>query len=104
MKTCTLHISGLHCNACKILVEDILNEQIGIKNASVDMKRSEVSFDTELRENREELASMLSGKLEHNGYRLSVEKLENTQQNGLILEALPIGLIILLLFFVLQKS
>ena len=104
MKQHIFHISGLHCKACKILVEDILSEQMGIESVHVDMKKSEVSLETELHESREQLANMLSEKLKHNGYALSVEKIKNTQYRGVIWQAIPIGLIFLGIFFILQKS
>jgi sulfite exporter TauE/SafE/copper chaperone CopZ len=105
MKTITLHVSGTHCASCKILIEDILNEQIGIKNTSVNLKQETVSFDTELVDSKEELAKVLSEKVQHNGYEFSIEKkVKAKKDNGIIWQALPIGLTFLALFFVLQKS
>ena len=44
MKTYTLHISGVHCASCKILIEDILNEQSFINNALVNLKNETVEI------------------------------------------------------------
>lgn len=105
MKTVTLHVSGTHCASCKILIEDILNEQIGVKNTNVNLKRETVSFDTELALSNEELAKVLSEKVHHNGYTFSTEKkVKVKKDSGVIWQALPIGLAFLALFFVLQKS
>lgn len=105
MKTITLHVSGTHCASCKILIEDILNEQIGIKNANVNLKQETVSFDTELIDSNEELAKVLSEKVQHNRYTFSVEKkVKAKKDGGIIWQALPIGLTFLALFFLLQKS
>jgi sulfite exporter TauE/SafE/copper chaperone CopZ len=105
MKNITLHVSGTHCASCKILIEDILNEQVGIKNTNVNLKQEIVSFDTELVDNNEKLAEMLSKKVQHNGYAFSVEKSVKEQRgNGVIWQALPIGLAFLALFFIVQKS
>ena len=105
MKNITLHVSGTHCASCKILIEDILNEQVGIKNTQVNLKQETVSFDTELTDDKEKLAEMLSEKMQHNGYTFSVEKKEKVKKdNGIIWQALPIGLAFLALFFLLQKS
>ena len=106
MKNITLHITGTHCPSCKILVEDILNEQIGIKNTNVDLKNETVSFETELVDSQHELAELLTGKIKQNGYKLSVEKSSDNKKskNDLIWQALPIGLALLFLFFSLQKS
>jgi len=105
MKTIILHVSGIHCNSCKIIIEDILNEQKEIKNSRVDTKKGIVIVETNLDEDPHKLAETLTEKIKHNGYLFSVEKKEKKQQNnGIIWQALPIGLIILSLFFILQKS
>ena len=38
MKAYTLHVSGTHCASCKILIEDVLNDQDYISSAQVDLK------------------------------------------------------------------
>lgn len=105
MKTITLHVSGTHCNSCKILIEDILNEQIGIERANVNLKQETVSFETNLDDNQHKLAEILTEKVKHNGYSFSVEKkLKEKKNDGVIWQTLPIGLVFLALFFILQKS
>lgn len=105
MKTITLHVSGTHCNSCKILIEDILNEQIGIERAEVNLREKTVSLTTNLGDSQHKLAEMLTKKVKHNGYSFSVEKkMKEKKNNGVIWQALPIGLVFLALFFVLQKS
>src|SRR3989344_7659457 len=104
-KTYTFHVSGTHCAACKILIEDILKEQIFVKNVSVDLKKETVEIETESEESAENLAVILTSRLKQNGYTLSVEKLiQENKPNDLIWKATPIGLIFLVLFFLLQKS
>lgn len=105
MKTYTFYVSGTHCKSCKILIEDILNEQIGIYNTVVDIKNETISFETDLKNNKEELAQLLTKKINNNGYSLSVEKIKEVKKDeGVIWQALPIGLILLVIFFMLQKS
>lgn len=105
MKTLTFHVSGTHCAACKIFIEDTLNEQIGIERTNVDLKHETVSIDTTLDDNQNKLAEMLTEKIKHNGYSLSVEKqVRERKSNGIIWQALPIGLAFLALFFIVQKS
>ncbi len=105
MKTITLHVSGTHCNSCKILIEDILNEQIGIEHAQVNLKKETVAFETNLDDSQHKLAEILTEKVRHNGYSFSVEKkAKESKDNGVIWQALPIGLVFLALFFILQKS
>ena len=73
MKTCLLHINGMHCKACKILVEDILNEQAGVQGATVNLKNETVTFETESG-NNQELIENLNEKVGQHGYTLSAEK------------------------------
>ena len=104
-KTYTLHVSGTHCASCKILIEDVLNEQAGIENANVNLKQETVSFDTSLGDNQQKLAEVLTEKIKDNGYSLSIEKkAREKKDSGVILQALPIGLALLALFFIVQKS
>jgi sulfite exporter TauE/SafE/copper chaperone CopZ len=105
MKTLTFHVAGTHCPSCKIFIEDILNEQIGIEQAQVDLKHETVSIKTSLDESQHKLAEILTEKIKHNGYSLSVEKKAKERgSNGVIWQALPIGLAFLALFFIVQKS
>lgn len=105
MKTLTFHVSGTHCASCKILIEDVLNEQTGIENVYVNLKQETVSFDTSLDDSQHKLAEVLTEKIKHNGYSLSVEKKAREKKDtGVIWQALPIGLALLALFFIVQKS
>jgi len=105
MKTLTFHVSGTHCPSCKIFIEDTLNEQIGIENVRVNLKQETVSLETSLDDTQQKLAKILTEKIKHNGYSLSVEKQTKVRKdNGDIWQALPIGLALLALFFVVQKS
>lgn len=105
MKQYTFHVSGTHCPSCKILIEDTLIEQDGITQASVNLKQKTVLIECENDGNTEDLVCILSEKIESYGYRLAQEKFEEKpQQDGTIWRAIPLGLIILVLFFLLQKS
>lgn len=105
MTTYTFHVSGTHCPSCKIFIEDTLNEQIGIDHTSVDLKKETVTINTSLEESQHTLAEILTKKIEHNGYSLSVErKIKEKKDNGIIWQALPIGLTFLAVFFIVQKS
>ena len=92
-------------NTCKILIEDILNEQSFIKSSNVNLKKETVTIETESDKDLEELAQVLTTKLKLNGYTLSVKKLvEENKSDDVIWKAVPIGLVFLVLFFLLQKS
>ena len=111
MKKYTFHITGTHCPSCKILVEDILTEQVFIKNPRVDLKNEIVEIETESNQSAEEIAIILTDKLKSNGYSLSVDGFKkfttgkNIQgKDNVIWKAILIGFVFLILFFLLQKS
>lgn len=105
MKTYTFHVSGTHCASCKILIEDILNEQPLVKHSVVNLKKETVTIETESGESPEAIAQVLTEKIKPNGYILSVEKtVQEKKSDDVIWKAVPIGLTFLVLFFILQKS
>ncbi|MHB1330772.1 MAG: urease accessory protein UreH domain-containing protein [Minisyncoccota bacterium] len=105
MNTYTFHVSGTHCASCKIFIEDALNEQDFIQDTHVDLKRETVEIRTDSNVPPEELAKVITTKIQSNGYVLSVERIaKEKESDGVIWRALPIGLGILVLFFLLQKS
>jgi copper chaperone CopZ len=105
MKNYTLHVSGTHCASCKILIEDILGDQDIVKGVHVNLNKEIVHIDTDSSSSPEELALLLSEKIKSHGYTLSVEKvIKEKQSDDIIWKAIPIGLVFLVLFFILQKS
>jgi sulfite exporter TauE/SafE/copper chaperone CopZ len=104
LKKYTFHVSGTHCASCKILIEDVLGEQDFVKNILVDLKKEIVEIETESDKSAEEIASVLTEKIKRNGYALSVEKVVENKNNDVLWKAIPIGLVFLVLFFLLQKS
>ncbi|MBK5215433.1 MAG: sulfite exporter TauE/SafE family protein [Candidatus Pacebacteria bacterium] len=105
MKTYIYHVSGTHCPSCKILIEDVLNEQDFIEKAVVDLKKETIEIETESEKHRDEIAEILTSKIKPNGYTLSLEKIiiDKKSDNTLWI-AIPFGLVLLMLFFLLQKS
>ena len=105
MKKYTFHVTGTHCASCKILIEDIINEQDFIKSSHVNLKKETVTIETQSDQSPEVMAQELNVKVNANGYTLSMEKIiQANKSEGVIWKAIPIGLIFLLLFFLLQKS
>src|SRR3989338_1609678 len=110
----TLHVSGTHCASCKILLEDIITEQDFIKSVQVNLKQETIDIETDqpddvilagTEKSGEEIVAILNEKVKGNGYILSLEKQELVKQNDdVIWKAIPIGLVFLILFFLLQKS
>ena len=105
MKKYTFHVKGTHCASCKILIEDIFKEQDFIVNSKVDLKNETVQIETNSDKSAEEIVQILNVKIKNNGYILSVEKIvEEKKSDDVIWKAIPIGLVFLALFFILQKS
>lgn len=105
MKTYTFHVSGTHCASCKILIEDILNDEKDVQKATVNLKHQTVEITTEREKDPQQFANELTEKTKANGYILSLEKnTEVKKESATIWQALPIGLGFLILFFLLQKS
>ena len=99
-KSYTFYVSGTHCASCKILIEDILKEQDFIKSAQVNLKKETVEIETSSEKSINELADILTGKIKSHGYTLSVEKIvEEKKDDNTIWQAIPIGLVFLVLFF-----
>lgn len=105
MKKYIFHISGTHCASCKILIEHTLNKQPDIQNVRMDLKTEQVTLEAEDDMDEKGLAILLSEKMKSHGYELSTEKIETKKgDDGIIWQALPIGLGFLALFLLLQKS
>ena len=105
MKTYTFHVSGTHCAACKILIEDILSEQNFITKSEVNLKKETVTIEVDSDQSPKAIAEQLTDKIRKNGYMLSMEKqIVEKQTDDVIWKAIPIGLAFLILFFILQKS
>lgn len=105
MKTYTFYVSGTHCASCKILIEDILSEQSYISKSSVDLNKELLTIETTSDASKEELATDLTKLTEQNGYTISTEKIiVKKDEIGVFWQALPVGLVFLALFFILQKS
>jgi uncharacterized protein len=104
-KKYTFHVSGTHCASCKILIEDIVKDEEFIGNVQVDLKKETVDIETDSEQAAEEIAAILTEKIKPHGYELSVEKKQKVQAvDDVIWTALPIGLAVLAVFFLLQRS
>ena len=104
MKCYTFCVNGTHCQSCKILIEDTLGEQDGVVSVAVDLGAQTVTVQGAMEDTPEALAEKWSHLLAPHAYTLSLEKQTRPQDWSSFTYALPIGLIVLGLFFLLQKS
>jgi len=105
MKQFTFHVTGTHCASCKILIEDILSQQDGIVEARVDLNNEVVEVVTAKDQAATELVGNLSAVISKNGYALSLQKIsKNAVRKQDTWIAIPLGIGVLGLFFILQRS
>lgn len=46
MKT-TLTVKGMHCQSCKVLIEDVCSEIVGVKSCTLDFKSGKLVVEHE---------------------------------------------------------
>lgn len=98
------HVRGMHCHSCKILIEDYIKEQPGVLSASVNLAKQTLLVEVETQDTPEKLVADWSKILLPHKYHLSLEKQKSTDEFKSLVYAVPFGLIIFGLFFLLQKS
>jgi len=99
-----LYVSGTHCAACKVLIEETLGEQHGVTSVKVDLAGECVDIACDTQETAAALADRWTPLLKPHGYALSAEKAAAKKELKTLLYAVPLGLVILALFFLLQRS
>ncbi len=104
-KKYTFHVTGTHCASCKILIEDVLTEQDGVSNVVVDLDKETVVVETDTEKTPQIFVVELSNKIQPYHYTLTLEKvLKQKQSHDVLWTAIPVGVLFLTLFFLLQKS
>jgi sulfite exporter TauE/SafE/copper chaperone CopZ len=98
-----LYVKGTHCAACKVLIEDVLSEQPGVSNVTVDLVAQKVTVQCEASD-VESAAALWTTVLKPHGYSLSLTEQKKSKDFKTLWYAVPLGLIILVLFFWLQRS
>jgi sulfite exporter TauE/SafE/copper chaperone CopZ len=104
MKKHSLYVHGTHCSSCKILIEETLIEHEEITGVKVDLHRQTVEIDVNNIDSAEQLVGLLNPLLSAHKYTLSIEKKNSQKDFKNLSVALPIGMAVLFLFFLLQKS
>ncbi len=98
------HVSGTHCNSCKILIENIISKQPGVSRAVLDLSKQHLTVEGEIPDSPETLVAAWSKLLEPYQYHLHLEKQKEIKELKSVAYAIPLGLVILGLFFLLQRS
>ncbi|MBI5004132.1 sulfite exporter TauE/SafE family protein [Candidatus Kaiserbacteria bacterium] len=105
MKTYTLHVTGMHCTACPILIESELDDLSEVSLAKASLKHHSVEVTGDFGDKEPEyIARDLSEVLKPHGYSLSVERQRHVAQWTDFKLALPIALAFAVGFLLLQKA
>lgn len=106
-KTYTFHVNGMHCNACVLVTESELGEVAEVSNVKASLKNLNVEVTGDFGDKEpEHIARDLSEILKSHGYTLSVEKKPLDKLGASWSDfkiAIPIALVFIGLFIVLQK-
>ncbi len=104
MKTLTLHVSGMHCAACPILVESELDDLPEVSSAKASLAHNTVSVAGEFGDKTpEHIARDLTEALKGHGYAVSVEKQHLHAGLSDFAMAIPAALAFIAFFVLLQK-
>lgn len=104
MTTHLLHITGMHCKACPMLVESELADVQGVKTVKASLKDNTVQVTGDLDYDVQSIIAKLEPVLKPHGYSLSVEKSVRKVEWRQFLIAGFIALGFLGLFLLLQKA
>jgi len=103
-QTYTFHVNGMHCNSCVILTESELKDVKEVSHAKTSLKEQCVEVTGEFGEkSQEQVMNELSEILKSHGYSLSLEKEVKVIRWSEFVYALPISLIFIAVFILLQK-
>lgn len=103
-KKYTFHIHGMHCNACVLLTESELKEIPNIKSVKSSLKNKSVEITGDFgNKQEEEIVLELTQVLKPHGYTLSIEKEIKDKKWSDFKIAIPIAIVFLVLFVILQK-
>ncbi len=104
MKTYTFHVSGMHCKACTILIEETLKELPNVSDAQVSLSSNQAIVSGEFLDSSEELSEAFTKLVHSHGYAISVEKGAHVAAWGDFGYAIPIALMIVAAFLLLQEA
>ncbi len=104
MKTLTLHVTGMHCPACPVLIESELNDLPEVTRAKASLKNNDVEVAGDFGDKTlEHVARDLTEVLKQHGYTLSPEKRQHPVHWQDFTLAIPIAGAFIALFIILQK-
>ena len=104
MKTYTLHVSGMHCASCPMLIEGELTDLPNITTAKASLKYNHVEITGEFgQKSLGEVAEELNRVTKAHGYTLSPEKQGHDAKWHEFGVAVPLAIGFIAFFIILQK-
>lgn len=104
MKTLTLHVTGMHCSACPILIESELTDLPEVSTAKASLAQNTVEVSGEFGEKTPtNIAADLTEVIKKHGYTVSVDKQKSVIRWTDFNIAIPAAAGFIALFILLQK-
>jgi len=104
-RTYTFHVSGMHCNACILMTESEIKDVSYVTNAKSSLTTHSVEVTGDFGDKTPEMiAEELTQVLRPHGYALTVEKTQKNAGWGDFAYALPVALVLIAGFALLQKA
>lgn len=104
MKTYTLHVSGMHCTACPVLIESELADLPEVSHAHASLKHNSVEVTGDFGDKTlEHVARDLTTVVKPHGYTLSAEKQRHSVKWQDFTLAIPIAAGFIAIYVILQK-
>src|SRR3990167_3080668 len=104
VKTLTLHVSGMHCSACPVLIESELTDLPEVSGARASLVHHHVEVTGEFGDkSAAHIAQDLSEVLKRHGYTLHPERQRHAVAWGDFLIAMPAAAVFVGLFVVMQQ-
>lgn len=100
----TFHIRGMHCASCALRIEQAIKGDPRVTVAEVSFGKQQVSVEGDFAGSPEEVAEELTKLVSRHGYVISAEKGSHAVEWGDFTYALPIALLVIAAFVLLQKA
>lgn len=101
----TFHISGMHCKGCENTIETRLKEVVGISRVRASLDKMILEVEGEFKNSEPaEIARELTEYIKDRGYSLSIEKIKTPRNWADFKYAVPIALLFIIAFAILQKT
>lgn len=103
-QTYEFHVSGMHCKACTVLIEETLKDLPYVERVVVSLQNHTVSVAGTFPETPEKTAETFTALVKSHGYSFSVEKQMKKTAWGDFIYAVPAAVLFTVVFIMLQKT